>query len=1066
VKEASEGFLYPFGGFCVLGGDPVTTEEFKRKLTAILSADVEGYSRLMGEDEDGTIRTLTTYRELMSTLIQKHRGRVVDSPGDNLLAEFGSVVDGVRCAVEIQEELRVRNAELPENRRMEFRIGINLGDVVEEGERIYGDGVNITARVEGLAEGGGICISGTVYDSIKNKLSLSYESMGEHTVKNITEPVRVYRMRIGPEAAAPMERKKPRRWRWAAVGALAVLIIIAGGLAIWNYYFRPSIEPASVEKMAYPLPDKPSIAVLPFVNMSGDPEQEFLSDGIAESIITALSQAPNLFVIARNSTFSYKGKQVKVQQVSEELGVRYVMEGSVQKAGDQVRITAQLVDAITGRHLWAEQYDRDLKDLFALQDEITLKILTALQVKLTMGEQARLRAKGTNNLKAYLQSLKALKYFLRMNRDDNVMARQLAQEAIALDPKFATPHVVLAWTHLMDIYYGSSKSPGKSIEKAAELAKKALTLDDFPPWTYTILAYTYLLKRQHEKAIAQYERAIDLNPNVADSYAHLGLALNYVSRPEDAIASFKKAIRLNPIPPSFYLHNLGRSYRMVGRYEDSIATYKKVLGRTPDNLLAHVGLSATYSLAGRLEEARAQGAEVLRVQPKFSAERYVKKLPFKDQAERERLIDALLKAGLPQHPPLPLPDKPSIAVLPFVNMSGDPEQEYFSDGLTEEIITALSKVSELFVIASSSTFTYKGKPVKIKQVAEELGVRYVLEGSVRKGKDRVRITAQLIDALTGHHLWAEGYDRELRDVLAVQGEIAKKIITALEVKLSEGEQARVFARGTDNVEAWALGIKGWRVQIKYSRENNAKAREILERALKIDPNYPFLWIALGHTHMLDGRFAWTKSQAKSIKRGIEFFEKALALDPENPHARALLGGVYVFQRRYDEAIDEGQKAIALDPNYADGYAILSQTMRYAGRFEESLALIKKAIRLCPIPRVFYTITLGHAYLMLERHEEAIPVFKQLIERCRRGECQEWLGRLNLARAYIGLGMEEEARTETDEWLRIRGIPARLSLESQVARVRKMNPYKDPAHLDRYLEIYDYINALLKAGRPD
>jgi adenylate cyclase len=292
-------------------------EGFKRKLTAILSADVEGYSRLMGEDEDATIRTLTAYRELMSTLIQKHRGRVVDSPGDNLLAEFLSVVDAVRCAVEIQEELRVRNAELPENRRMEFRIGVNLGDVVEEGERIYGDGVNITARVEGLAEAGGICISGTVYDSIKNKLSLNYESLGEHTVKNIKEPVRVYRMRIGPEAAAPVIREKKaglRRYQKAALTAAAILVVVVGAWAIWNFYFRPPpIEPASVEKMAYPLPDKPSIAVLPFNNLSGNPEDEFIADGISESIITALSKTPKMFVIStfwreacRNQMINYE----------------------------------------------------------------------------------------------------------------------------------------------------------------------------------------------------------------------------------------------------------------------------------------------------------------------------------------------------------------------------------------------------------------------------------------------------------------------------------------------------------------------------------------------------------------------------------------------------------------------------------------------------------------------------------------------------------------------------------------------------------------------------------------
>ncbi|MBW2205131.1 MAG: hypothetical protein JRF52_13965 [Deltaproteobacteria bacterium] len=453
----------------------MTQEGFKRKLTAILSADVQGYSRLMGEDEDATIRTLTSYRELMSTLIQKHRGRVVDSPGDNLLAEFLSVVDAVRCAVEVQEEFRVRNAELPENRRMEFRIGINLGDVVEEGERIYGDGVNIAARVEGLAEGGGICLSGTVYDSIKNKLSLSYESLGEHTVKNIKDPVRVYRMRIGPEAAAPVVRGKksgPRRWQKAVLAVVAVLIVAAGAWAIWNFYFRPpAIEPASIEKMAYPLPDKPSIAVLPFANMSEDPKQDYFSDGITEEIITALSKVPKLFVIARNSTFTYKGKPVKIKQVAEELGVRYVLEGSIRKAGDKIRITAQLIDALTGLHLWAERYDRNLKDIFAVQDEITKNIITAMQVKLTMGEQARTAAKGTNNLEAYLKLLQAREKMLQMNKENNALAQRLVEETIALDPDYASAYASLGAIQIMDVWLGSSKSPKDSIKKAIELSK-------------------------------------------------------------------------------------------------------------------------------------------------------------------------------------------------------------------------------------------------------------------------------------------------------------------------------------------------------------------------------------------------------------------------------------------------------------------------------------------------------------------------------------------------------------------------------------------------------------------
>ena len=626
-------------------------EGFKRKLTAILSADVEGYSRLMGEDEDGTIRTLTTYRELMSTLIEKHRGRVVDSPGDNLLAEFGSVVDGVRCAVEIQEELRVRNAELPENRKMEFRIGINLGDVVEEGERIYGDGVNITARVEGLSEGGGICISGTVYDSIKNKLSLSYESMGEHTVKNITEPVRVYRMRIGPEAAAPAvskeKRARLRGWQKAAIAGVGLLIVVAAAIAIWNFYLRPPpMEPASVEKMAFPLPDKPSIAVLPFVNMSEDPKQEYFSDGLSEEIITALSKLPHMFVIARNSTFSYKGKPVKVKQVAEELGVRYVLEGSVRKSEDRVRITAQLIDAITGHHLWAERYDRELRDIFAIQDEITLKIITALRVELTGGESARLYAKGTENLEAYLRVLQGGEHFRRLNKEDMVMARKMFEKAIALDPQYPTPYAMLGWTYLNDVFLGWSKSPRESMKRAVASAQKCIALDDSFPAAHGLLSWVYMMKRQHDRAIAEAEKAVALDPNSADAHGWLGNVLNFAGRPEEAIFALERAIRLNPNSPSWYLHMLGMAYRETGRYEESITACKKALQRQPTNIYAHLVLAATYSLLNRQEEARAAGAEALRISPKFSLDYLAKSRPHIDPANTARFIEALRKAGL------------------------------------------------------------------------------------------------------------------------------------------------------------------------------------------------------------------------------------------------------------------------------------------------------------------------------------------------------------------------------------------------------------------------------------
>jgi TolB-like protein/class 3 adenylate cyclase len=429
----------------------MTQEGFKRKLTAILSADVIGYSRLMRDNEEATVRDLAAHRVLLTKIIQQNHGRLVDSPGDNVLAEFASVVDAVNGAIKIQEEIMKSNTGITEDRRMEFRIGINLGDVIEEEERIYGDGVNITARVEGLAAAGGISISGTVYEHIKDKMSLGYHYLGEKNVKNIPEPVQVYRLLTEPEDAGKMigeEKPKGRKWRWAAFGALTFIIFVAGMLTIWNQYLRTQIEPASLDKMAFPLPNKPSIAVLPFTNMSGDPAQDYLGDGLAEGIITSLSKMPGVFVIARNSSFVYKEKAVKISQVAEELGVRYVLEGSVQRSGENVRITVQLIDAVIGSHLWAERYDASIGDLFDFQDRITQAIVTELQVELSEGEMARIRRKGgTKNIRAWELNYRALKAFRKFTKEDNARSRALAEETSKLDPGYAGAWVMQAYTH-------------------------------------------------------------------------------------------------------------------------------------------------------------------------------------------------------------------------------------------------------------------------------------------------------------------------------------------------------------------------------------------------------------------------------------------------------------------------------------------------------------------------------------------------------------------------------------------------------------------------------------------
>jgi adenylate cyclase len=562
-------------------------------------------------------------------------------------------VDAVRCAVRIQEELKERNKEFPENRRMEFRVGINLGDVVEEGPNILGDGVNIAARVESLAEAGGICISGIVYESIKNKLAFGYEYLGDQVVKNIKEPVRVYRILMEPGVKGAPKRVEKRleiKVSRRAVLVLGVAVAaVVGTLAIWQFFFRPSppkLEVASKEKMAFPLPDRPSIAVLPFVNMSADPEQEFFSDGITEEIITALSKVPRLFVIARNSTFTYKGRPVKVKQVSEDLGVRYVLEGSVRKEGDKVRITAQLIDAVSGNHLWAERYDRDLKDIFALQDEITLKIIQALQVTLTPAQQARVIGKGTENLNAYLKTLQASEHFLRMNKQGSTMAKQLAKEAIALDPEYARPYAVLALSHMLDLWFRFSESPEESMKLAVDAAEKALALDDSDYLTHTCFSALYIMQRQHDKAIASAERALELSPGGVRPLSTLGVALIYACRFSEAVQYFEQAIRLDPFPPSTLFRNLGIAYRGIGRYEDAIVQYKKALKLEPDDLFTHLGLAHTYIKLAREKEAQAEAAEVLRIHPKFSLEHYAKTLPLKDQSFADDYIMGLRQAGL------------------------------------------------------------------------------------------------------------------------------------------------------------------------------------------------------------------------------------------------------------------------------------------------------------------------------------------------------------------------------------------------------------------------------------
>ena len=1026
----------------------MATGDVKRKLTAIFSADVEGYSRLMGEDELATIETLTSHKEIMGKLIRQYRGRVVDSTGDNLLAEFASVVDAVQCAVEVQQILSSKNEALPENRRMYFRIGINLGDVVEEDERIYGDGVNVAARVESLAKGGGISISGTAYDQLGKKLPLGYEYLGEQTVKNIEKPVRVYRVLTEAEAAGKVigeEKPKTKQLRWAAIGGVVVLILVAGALAIWNFYLRPPFEPASEKRMVFQLPGQPSIAVLPFDNLSLNPEHDSLADAVSESIIYTLSYLPGMFVISRNSAFTYKGKSVEIRQVAEELGVRHVLEGSVMREKDRVRVTAQLIDAISGCHTWSGRFDRTMNDFFSLLDDITKTI--AIELKVRVSDKWFDLSRKTNNFDAWASTTRAYSLIVR-GRENVVEARELAKKAVTLDPGYGFGWAVLAVVHTLEVLYGVSDSPAESIKLALEANEKALNLEPTLSCATANRGQIYLLQGNVEEAISLAEKAIAMAPGLETNYLIMGIIMDFAGRFEEAIAFYKKAMRMNPFYTGGYIKRYGMSCLMANRHEEALTAFKELLARAQRGehppLFPHLALCAVNAELGKKEKARSHISEILNIDPNFSLVAARKEYRWKDPSNTEQWLSSLRKAGLPETPPLPLPDKPSIAVLPFVNMSGDAEQEYFSDGISEEIITALSKSSQLFVIARESSFSYKGKQAKVQQISRELGVRYILEGSVRKSEDRVRITAQLIDGIKGQHLWAERYDRDLKDIFALQDEVTMKIVTALRINLTEGEQARIWSKQAKNLDVCLKGMEAlslWREGTKESHIRHGQiAKEIIDMAPESELGYRLLgwyywWLAM-----------MGNSPRESMAKAFKLAQKAISLDESDAYSHALLGNVYLLMRQYEKAIAAGKRSIDLDPNGAMLHGLMGMTLSYADRPDEAIDYLKQAIRLNPFPPYWYFLRLGQCYRQKGQYEEALTAYKKALHRSPDALPTH----AHLAIIYVLLDRQEEARAAAKKVLE---IDPNFSVE----RVWKAWPLKNQADLKLC------VDAMRKAG---
>jgi len=633
-----------------------TEQKVIRKLRAILSADVKGYSRLMTNDEFSTIKTLKEYRKIMSGLVEDHSGRVVDAPGDNIMAEFESVVNAVQCSVDIQKVLKEKNAELLDEKRLKFRIGINIGDVVQDGDSLYGEGVNIAARIEGLADPGGICISRGAYDHLKNKLKLGYEFIGEHSVKNIKDPVRVYKVLMDSKDAGKRVKsnlktssKRYKIFKWIKITALIILILFAGLAGYYWKYLHLSapddIDPNA--KIEFNLPTGPSIAVLPFVNLNKDPEQEIFCDGITDNLISVLGRTQQFLVIDRNSSFTYKNKSKNIQQIGNELDVKYIITGSIQSSNNRYRILVQLINAESGNHLWSGQYNKEFKDIFKLQDEITFEILKTVGQKL-ISNMSNNEMEGIADSDSFIKCAMVKNFWVNPTKMEYAPTLKIAEEIIVLNPNYLLRYDFLVIVYLTGIMNGYCVSDNACYLNASQAVKKSLSLDKNHSLALLHLSWLFLYRKDHDQALASIKKSIELDPVFAGAYWTQGAVLNYSNRPSEGLESIKLAIRLDPITPTPYLFVLAQSYLILKQYDNAIEVSTRCLKNQPNSWSMYLLLAGAYGYLGQQDKATAAIKELLNIVPDFSIEKLRKLDLYKDPTRLDNLIKVLREAGVPE----------------------------------------------------------------------------------------------------------------------------------------------------------------------------------------------------------------------------------------------------------------------------------------------------------------------------------------------------------------------------------------------------------------------------------
>lgn len=1027
-------------------------ERVQRRLAAILAADVVGFSRLMGEDEEGTLATLTSHRtDLFEPTIAAFNGRVVKLMGDGILAEFASAVDAVTCAIAIQTAMSSRNAAVAEDNQILFRMGINVGDIIVEGDDIYGDGVNVAARLEGLADSGGVCISRTVRDQIRDKLDYKLDDLGEIEVKNIARPVRAFRVsselnddsstnqsvQPAPSVSVPNRRRLEL--------AIAALLLIAIGTVVWLEPWTPRVEPASIAQMRLPLPDKPSVAILPFDVTSTGTGDRALANAINEDLTRGLARVSGLFVIARSSTLNYVGANVSPARVAQDLGVRHVVRASLRRSNNRVRIDAELADALSGRIVWSHRFDHASSDIFVLQDQLVQLLASHLVENLSRtGDQHRF----TENVDAYFSWFEGDKESWLNTPVSYGKARALALSALDRDPNFIRAKALLAFVQTQSAYFKLANNTKEALAGAHKAATAAITAQPDDWYTQSVYAQSLLNLRDYEGALVAFDRAIELEPANANLLTRSTLPLIFLGRGKEAERRLRIAIRLNPYHDWLPDQLLGQALFVQSRYRDAVDSLTQAHQKNPRFIGNMWWRAATFGQLGEQDKAKKAVAEIMARMPDAAISRSF--IQITDDAVMERFRAGLRKAGLPEHPPLKFPKKPSIAVLPFTNMSDDKQQEYFSAGITEDITTDLSKVVGLLVTPSSATRRYKGKDIDRRVIAGELGVRHILEGGVRRVGNQLRITAKLIDAATGVQVWAERYDRKQKDVFAIQDDIADRVVAELSRRLKTTGLNRVARAYTPNLQAYDLYIQGRAKRIPPSPPNLKSALKMFEKAIEIDPRFAGGFAGAAYVHVLKyGTSPPGTIPSNDLEAALRLAEKAVRLDPTFGPAWGSLSEAYSRKGRYDDALVAIKKAMKAAPNDSLMRATYGRLLGHIGRPLEGIEQVKQAMRMSPdsLPMLYF---LGANYRAAGKFDDAIKALTE--HRKRLGGRIIPSPTMQLIAAYAQAGQLEKARAETRALLKV-------APRFTVAVATRTHAYKSHDEMARFL------GALRQAGVP-